>query len=121
VCDFQGSVKQEMDPDVTGASVGTENGYVTRSEGELLQEQLPMAQPSDTNHIQFHGGFLEDQNIHTTQGTEFELHSSRHAISACVCQTRFWLEHARQPAELKFSTLSFPKIIKKCDFVRGAQ
>jgi RHS repeat-associated protein len=69
VCDFQGSVKQEMDPDVTGASVGTENGYVALAAGE----PLPMAQPSDTNHIQFHGGFLEDQNIHTTQGTDGDM------------------------------------------------
>jgi RHS repeat-associated protein len=69
VCDFQGSVKQEMDPDVTGASVGTENGYVALAAGE----PLPMTQPSDTNHIQFHGGFLEDQNIHTTQGTDGDM------------------------------------------------
>jgi hypothetical protein len=47
-------VKQEMDPDVTGASVGTENGYVALAAGE----PLPMTQPSDTNHIQFHSGFL---------------------------------------------------------------
>jgi hypothetical protein len=43
-----------MDPDVTGASVGTENGYVALAAGE----PLPMTQPSDTNHIQFHSGFL---------------------------------------------------------------
>jgi RHS repeat-associated protein len=58
-----------MDPDVTGASVGTENGYTALAAGE----PLPMAQPSDTNHIQFHGGFLEDQNIHTTQGTDGDM------------------------------------------------
>ena len=83
-----------MDPDVSGASVGTENGYTALAAGE----PLPMVQPSDTNHIQFHGGFLEDQNIHTTQGTEFELHRSRHAISECVCQSRFYLEHTGLPA-----------------------
>ena len=58
-----------MDPDVTGASVGTENGYTALAAGE----PLPMTQPSDTNHIQFHGGFLEDQSIHTTQGTDGDM------------------------------------------------
>lgn len=91
-------MKQEMDPDVTGASVGTENGYVALAAGE----PLPMTQPSDTNHIQFHGGFLEDQNIHTTQGTEFDLHSSRHAISRCKGQSCTCLEHAGLPADKEY-------------------
>jgi RHS repeat-associated protein len=69
VVDHQGSVKQEASPDVSG-TVGAENGYATHAEGE----PLPIEQPSDiANHVQFHGGILEDSNIHTNPATDGEM------------------------------------------------
>jgi RHS repeat-associated protein len=69
VVDHQGSVKQEASPDVSG-TVGASNGYATHAEGE----PLPIEQPSDiANHIQFHGGILEDSNIHTNPATDGEM------------------------------------------------
>jgi RHS repeat-associated protein len=69
VVDHQGSVKQEASPDVSG-TVGASNGYATHAEGE----PLPIEQPSDiANHIQFHGGILEDSNIHTNPVTDGEM------------------------------------------------
>jgi RHS repeat-associated protein len=69
VVDYQGSVKQEASPDVSG-TVGASNGYADHAEGE----PLPIEQPSDiANHIQFHGGILEDSNIHTNPVTDGEM------------------------------------------------
>jgi RHS repeat-associated protein len=64
--DMMGSVREESDPKYSGTEgAGTVNGYVITADGEPLE----MDQPSDENHIQFHGGFLEDANFHTNPGT----------------------------------------------------
>jgi RHS repeat-associated protein len=64
--DMMGTVREESDPKYSGTEgAGTVNGYVITADGEPLD----MEQPSDENHIQFHGGFLEDANFHTNPGT----------------------------------------------------
>lgn len=59
-----GTTMQEASPDVSGDHVGTTNGYVTTADGEPFGETN--MQPTDENHIQYHGGFLEDKEFHTS-------------------------------------------------------
>ena len=59
-----GTTMQEASPDVSGDHVGTTNGYVTTADGEPFGETY--MQPTDENHIQYHGGYLEDKEFHTS-------------------------------------------------------
>jgi RHS repeat-associated protein len=60
--DPQGSVKEDEDPSFPAS---TASGYVTTAEGE----PLPLTQPTEENHIRFHGGFLEDKELSTSAGS----------------------------------------------------
>jgi RHS repeat-associated protein len=65
--DMMGTVREETDPKLSGTEgAGTVNGYVVTADGEPLE----MDQPPDENHIQFHGGFLEDANFHTNPAVD---------------------------------------------------
>lgn len=62
-----GSTMNVFSPDATTFST-TSNGYIRNAEGEPLE----IGQYKATNHIQYHGGFLEDQKFHVTQPTTDE-------------------------------------------------
>jgi RHS repeat-associated protein len=59
-----GTVKEQGEPDRGGG--GTQNGYVITAEGEPLP--ISGGQPTEENHIRFHGGFLEDKEFHPASG-----------------------------------------------------
>ena len=63
--DMMGTAREETNPEYSGGEgTGTPNGYVVTADGEPLAMTQP--QPFNMeNHIQFHGGFLEDSNLHT--------------------------------------------------------
>jgi RHS repeat-associated protein len=59
-----GSTMDVFSPDTTTPST-TPNGYIRTAEGEPIE----IAQYGDENHIQYHGGFVEDKNMHETSPT----------------------------------------------------
>ncbi|MFH1516008.1 MAG: RHS repeat-associated core domain-containing protein [bacterium] len=64
-----GTVMQEAEPYVTGeVPPGTPNGYVTNADGEPFW--VDNLEPTTENHIQYHGGFLEDKEFHTSEANQ---------------------------------------------------
>ena len=61
--DMMGTAREEVNPKEVGSEVeGSAYGYVTTADGEPLS--LGPVANLEENHIQFHGGFLEDRDFH---------------------------------------------------------
>jgi RHS repeat-associated protein len=65
-----GSTMDVFSPDATTFST-TSNGYIRNAEGEPVEyvEPVNLTLNNDVNHIQYHGGFVEDKNMHETSPT----------------------------------------------------
>ena len=61
--DMMGTAREEVNPTEVGSEVqGSAYGYVTTADGEPLS--FGPSADLEENHIQFHGGFLEDRDFH---------------------------------------------------------
>ena len=61
--DMMGTAREEVNPTEVGSEVqGSAYGYVTTADGEPLS--FGPSANLEENHIQFHGGFLEDRDFH---------------------------------------------------------